>query len=478
MVFLELVNHEELYSQASDTVIFANDLEVDTKEAVQKLNNLLYKRYEGDSLNVLPSCDCGSLKGGYNIGVKCNNCNTFVVSSMERPLESMIWIKAPEGVDTLINPAAWVILSNQMTTNGFNFLEWLCNPLYKAPTNKIPPKLSRYEQLGIPRGLNSFYQNFDVIMSESFRLRLIKEQGPLLNDVKTWIAENREKIFTRYLPMPSKLGFVVESATTVSYADKTITLAIDALRTIVSVENSVAPLSVFRRQIRVVKSISKLAEYYKTFTNKTLGSKPGIFRRHVFGGRLHFSARAVISSISVPHNYDEVHLPWSLALQLLRLHVISKLRKRINPWTSRIFTPVEMDILLRDSALQYNALLDEIFKEIINESPHGGIPCTFGRNPTLARGSIQVLFITKIKTDISDTTISWSLLVLTAANADFDGDEMNIWLIPDHATYRKLSRLAPHLYALDMYQPRKISGYLKLPAPVVQSIGNWLDEDE
>lgn len=478
MVFLELVNHEELYMRMRDSIIFANDLEVDTKEGVEKLNNLLYKRYEGDSLNVLPSCDCGAVTGGYNIGVRCSNCNTECLPSMERPLESMIWLKTPEGVDTLINPAAWTILSNQMTSNGFNFLEWLCNPSYKPPTNKFPPKLQRYEQLNIPRGLNSFYQNFDVIMNEAFRLRLIKEQGPLLNDVKTWVAQNRDKIFTRYLPMPSKLGFVVESATTVSYADKTITLAIDALRTIVSVENSVTPLNLYRRQIRAVKAISKLAEYYKTFVNKTLGSKPGIFRRHVFGGRLHFSARAVISSISVPHSYDEVHLPWSLALQLLRLHVISKLRKRINPMTGRRFSAIEMDILLRDSALQYNALLDEIFQEIIRESPNGGIPCTFGRNPTLARGSIQVLFITKVKTEINDTTISWSLLVLTAANADFDGDEMNIWLIPDHTTYRKLSRLAPHLYALDMNRPRNISGYLKLPAPVVQTIGNWLDEGE
>lgn len=54
---------------------------------------------------------------------------------------------------------------------------------------------------------------------------------------------------------------------------------------------------------------------------------------------------------------------------------------------------------------------------------------------------------------------------------------MNIWLIPDHATYRKLSRLAPHLYALDMNEPRKISGYLKMPAPLVQTISNWLDEN-
>ena len=74
--------------------------------------------------------------------------------------------------------------------------------------------------------------------------------------------------------------------------------------------------------------------------------------------------------------------------------------------------------------------------------------------------------------------LSWFIPTIIGKPQTVDGDEMNIWLIPDHATYRKLSRLAPHLYALDMNQPRKISGYLKLPAPVVQTIGNWLDEDE
>jgi hypothetical protein len=139
---------------------------------------------------------------------------------------------------------------------------------------------------------------------------------------------------------------------------------------------------------------------------------------------------------------------------------------------------VTIDQLFRESALQYNPLLDTLLKELISESPHGGIPVTFGRNPTLARGSIQVLYVTHIKTDPEIITISLSVLVLRGFNADFDGDEMNLWLIPDHATHRRLSRLAPHLTALDLNEPRRISGNLALPAPAVSTIANWMYHPE
>ena len=58
-------------------------------------------------------------------------------------------------------------------------------------------------------------------------------------------------------------------------------------------------------------------------------------------------------------------------------------------------------------------------KELIAESPYKGLPCCFNRNPTLLRGSIQQLYITKIKSDdINDNTISLSVMILSAYNAE------------------------------------------------------------
>lgn len=55
-----------------------------------------------------------------------------------------------------------------------------------------------------------------------------------------------------------------------------------------------------------------------------------------------------------------------------------------------------------------------------------------------------------------------------------DGDEMNLKLVEDMYTFRRLSRLEPHLYALDLNKTRTISGYLKLPGPIVTTLANWL----
>lgn len=475
MVYLELVDLTQLFRNLSFEPVLANRLDISTVEGKEKLTRMLYNRYEGDSLNILPTCDCGLLQGGYNVGAVCDTCGTVCEYSMDKPLESLIWFKTPEGIHRLINPMAWIILSNAMTTSGFNIIEWLCNPTYKA-RGRIPPKLARLEAFlersNIARGLNSFYENFDAIMIAIFGIKgLVKEKGPRQDDVRRWIEQNRNKIFTEYLPIPSKVGFVMEKNGNSTFVDKTITLAADALLTIISIENSVLHLPIGRKQSRTVKAIVKLAAYYASFINDTLGKKPGILRRHVYGGRCHFSARAVITSIAAPHDKDELHIPWSLALQLLRVHLTNKLLKLG-------YSPVQIQQRFMEYALRYDPLFDQLFRELIAESPYKGIPVTFGRNPTLARGSIQLFYVTLVKPDPSINTISISELCLKAPNADFDGDEMNLMLVLDMSMHRRLERLSPNLYALDLGAPGKLSGNLQLPGPVVNTISNWLYEHE
>lgn len=468
MYHLEVVNHDETFARLSIQPIIANYLDITTYEGRQKLNKLLYTRYEGDTMSVLPSCDCGHVKEAHNVGVRCNLCGTLCEHPLEKPMESALWIKAPEHVTALINPVAWNILSNAMTTSGFNMLEWLTNTAYK-PKGKIPDKLERFEMLGFQRGLNNFVQNFDAIMEAAMSIKpLVKDN--VHGDLRNWIRENRHRIFSTYVPMPSKVGFVIESTGTMSYTDKTIIMAINALRNIVSIENATSPMTPIRRQNRTVKAIAALAAYHKEFYRKVLGGKPGVFRKQIFGIRTHFSARAVISSNSDIHRYDELHIPWSLALQLFRLHLVNKLLKRG-------YSPAQLELMFRDAAMKYSPLFDELFQELIRESPYDGIPCTFGRNPTLARLSIQLFYITRVKTDPNINTISISVLALKGPNADFDGDEMNLTLINDRYMHDKLSRLAPHLGALDLNAPRRISKNLTLPSPVIATLANWISEE-
>lgn len=464
---LEIVDHDANFARLSDEAVIINDIDVMSMEGKDKLNSLLYTRYEGDALNVLPSCDCGELKGEYNVGVRCDNCGSEVLPLTERPLESTLWIAAPKGVRALINPVMWTILSNAMSGENFRLLEWLCNSGY-VPKNPNAGMLHRAKSLKLKRGLNNFHDNFDEIMQVVFSNKLYKGRA---RDLIDFVHENRDRVFCQHLPVPTKLGFITETNGSATYADSTMYPALDAIRTISSIESgpSQPPLRV--KENRTAKAISQLAKYYEDFVRESLGKKEGWFRKHVFGSRTHFSFRAVINSLSDNHEYDEVHLPWGLAVSVLRAHLTNKLLALGK-------TPNEINKFLKEHTLVYHPLLDQLFQELIDESPYGGIPIVLQRNPTLKRGSAQALRVTRVRQEVRINTISLSTLILKAPNADFDGDEMNGLIILDHKLYEAMQALAPHNGVLDLRKPRTISNNLTIPSPVLATIGNWLNTNK
>lgn len=416
-IYQELVSHDQIFSTLTHTPVIVNVLDLETTEGRQNLQDLLFTRYEGDALNVLPSCDCGEVTDNSNLGVICDNCGTECISIVDKKLESTLWIQCPKGIRALINPAVWTMMTATFTSSGFNAIEWACNPLYR-PTNPNNPTYRKLDLLDIPRGWNAFIDNFDYILQTLFQQGAHKGSNQDIEDLFAMLRDQRDKVFSQYIPIPSKIGFVLEANTVVSFADTTMTYAIDALKTIASIENSSAHMTQRSIELRVMKAIASLAEYYVVFAGKTLAGKPGAFRKHVFGGRAHFTFRAVITSITKPHWHEELHLPWSLSVNLFRVHLTNKLIRRN-------LSPIEIARFLDQNTLQYHPLLDELFHELINEAPVTadvpvrGIRTIFQRNPSLMRGSIQRFVISKIKTDVCDNTVSLSALVLRGFNADF-----------------------------------------------------------
>lgn len=467
-VALRLINFDNLFNTASTEPVIVNHFDLSTTEEIERLNGMIFTQYEGDSLQIVPSCECGDTTGAYNVGITCQGCGTKVMSVTERPLESILWIAPPKGVLKLVNPQAWYILNKALTHNGVRLLEWLCNPTMQMPPN--PPKQARkLQSLNIERGLNYFYEHFDEIVAVLFEHGLFSGTREQKNDLERFIRQNREAIFADHLPIPSKLGFITEKTVNRTYADPTMMTAIDAVRTISGTENSPTPLSLKQIQARAVKAIQLLSDYHQTFMGDQLGKKHGWFRKHVYGSRLHFTFRAVISSLSDNHAYDEIHLPWSVAVMVYQIHLTSKLLRYG-------YTPIQAAAFLRENTLKYNDLLDKLFQELIAESPYGGLPILLNRNPTLMRGSIQALRVTQVKTDPNINSISMSVLCLVAPNADFDGDALNGMLILDDVMYRSMQRLAPHHGVLDLTRPRKLSRNIKIPAPVVATMSNWLHQ--
>ncbi len=468
-IAVRLVNFNEEFRTATVTPVLVNNFDLSSIEQIEYLNSLIYTHYEGDSLSILPTCECQRTYGAANEGVRCEYCNTVVVSVTERPLESILWIAPPRGVKTLINPQAWYILNKQTTHNGVRLLEWLCSPTMQLPPN--PPKAARKLQaLAIERGINFFYDHFDEIMALFFEHGLVTGTREQRDSLMLFIRDNREAIFAEALPIPSKLGFITEKTVNRTYADPTMIPAIDAVRTISAAENSPVPLTDKKRQALAVKAIDLLTTYHQTFIGDALGKKHGWFRKHVYGSRQHFTARAVINSLSDNHHYEEVHLPWSVAVMLYQIHLTSMLMKLGPEWNPRTCLT-----FLREHTLKYHPLLDDLFKQLINNSPYPGLPILLNRNPTLMRGSIQKFYVTKVKPETNVHSISMSVLTLVAPNADFDGDALNVLALLDHRMHAWGERLAPHQGVLALDEHRKISRNIKIPAQVVATINNYVN---
>lgn len=467
-----LIDINRMFETASTPPVLINSFDINTLQDKEALDSLIYTYYEGDSLNVVPHCECGKTRGAAFIGTQCRNCNATVYPVSEQPLESLLWIAPPDGVKTFINPQAWTMLSKALTHGGINGLAWLCDP--RMPVGPEPHRgIRRIMDLGIERGINHFHDNFDEIIDLLFNAGVIsgttKRQR---DDLYEFIRLNREKIFCRYLPIPSRLEFVTEKSITGSFADLTMKPAIEAIRTISATVHSQTPLDLRLRQSRAVKANDYLAQYHQEHM-ATLASKRGWLRKQLYGSSLFFTFRAVISSLSERHRYDELHIPWGVAVSTYQLHLISKMYRMTNPDTGRPFTPNECLQHIREHTLKYSPLLDQLFKELIDEAPGPGLPTLLNRNPTLDRGSIQMFYITKVIPDPKVNAIAMSVLTLKAPNADFDGDALNGMPLLDNRLAERFKALLPHMGVLDLDRPRRMSKNQIMPPPIASTIANW-----
>ncbi|CAG8448666.1 7896_t:CDS:2 [Racocetra fulgida] len=143
---------------------------------------------------------------------------------------------------------------------------------------------------------------------------------------------------------------------------------------------------------------------------QSLSGKEGILRRYSLGKRVDYSARSVI----VPNPnllLDQIGLPVKMALTLCKPFLIRRILKE-----KLTFTIKEAEQMLQKEAPIIFSLLTEIIQEhlvIVN------------RAPSLHGPSVQA---TRIVLTLGHS-IELHPLITTALNADFDGDQVAIYLI-------------------------------------------------
>jgi len=173
--------------------------------------------------------------------------------------------------------------------------------------------------------------------------------------------------------------------------------AVDAL-----IDNSIArqndSVAMNQAQRRALKSLSD-----------NLKSKQGLFRQNLLGKRVDYSGRSVIV-VGPNLRLNQCGLPKHMALELFRPFVISKLIERELAYNIR-----GANRLIEDGIPEVWAILEEVIK---------GKYVLLNRAPTLHRLGIQAFMPILIE----GNAIQVHPLVCSAFNADFDGDQMAVYV--------------------------------------------------
>lgn len=473
-VYQHLLNLDEVFICLKEKPTIINYLSTDSEEDKHKVNTSLMSCYTSDMLSILPGCSCRMTKGESMVGQICPHCNTPVRTVIGEDVEPLNWIEAPEGPEgrlAFINPIVFTILKNRFKKSGFCVISWLCDRRYD-PQVKTPPVIAKLVEDKIPRGYGNFIKEFFRIIHYLTELKDFRVKKGQKDGVLKLLNAFPDRIFSRYIPIPNRSLMIVEKTNVGTYVDPSLIKAKDAINMMIGVD---APDSLFTpkdKERRAFRCLDGLCQFYAKYTDDSIRGKPGIIRKHLFGSRTHFSFRAVMTSITGKHWYDEIWAPWIVGLTTFRPHVINKL---INEHHYRLNDAID---LITRSVYKYHPLLDQILQQLINESPEKGIVVLMGRNPSLHAGSLQRLRITRFKSDPLDLSASASILIVKAFNLDFDGDAANFAVAIDNFMAKLWEALSPHNNVVVLGKPREISQNLSLPAPVVSTINNFITSKE
>lgn len=411
--FFNLINLDTMFASSPDAIIL-NHIPSSAPDYVKRRNALVFAR-PGILSFTTHHCDCGDLAGSLNEGRKCSNCGTICRSnfSSQEELEHNAWLGMPKSIPGVLHPIAYIVLTKWLSRKGsVNYIDAIIDPSLELPVE--------LQDVVRGRGHEYFYQNFDALMSfflHHFKFvdRRSKTKRDNVAFIEQFITCYRSAMFCTKLPvMSSILNSITSSDGTTEgrqYADRDLQIILDAISDLQQVEET----TMRTRPNAVPSIIHRIYKSYITYitdiARNRLSRKESLVRKHILGTRMHFSVRAVI----IPHmdRYDELYFPWSVSVNVLKLHIIGRLVRQYN------MTIGEAMIRQIVALMTFDELIDKIMVDLINECKpeFPGLPVLFVRNPALKRGSMQLLFCSRIKKTVTDKTINISTLILAAPNA-------------------------------------------------------------
>lgn len=157
-----------------------------------------------------------------------------------------------------------------------------------------------------------------------------------------------------------------------------------------------------------------------------IGNKKGIINSKIIGGRHNLTSRSIIVPGGDVLPADEVILPYITFLALFKFEIINMYIELFGTPMMTAVNTIEMayDDFNPDVYKAMTTLLD-LYKK---KNKHMAT-VMISRNPCINFGSHNQFLIHSIKDSIYNKTISINTRILKTMNADFDGDQVNVYRI-------------------------------------------------
>jgi hypothetical protein len=469
------VDFEAEYRKLRIKPTIINDYNTTSIDDKNFIKDLIYTKYEGDVLTSIPRCNCPTsanpIVGADREGEYCPKCRSTVSSHFGENLESILWVRSPKDVEAFINPRIWQGLKQAFGNRRVDLLNWLTNTAYNVKSQSKPEIIMKLEAMGITRGYNNFVRNFWKYIGLITEMKEYKRK-PAIKALLIFLETNKYKIFTRWLPLPNRALFIIEPTNVEkTYMDLIGIGAIDAIALLTSIDVPGNKLQRHAKENRTSKFLANSCIFQENYLRKNIAKKAGSYRKHIVSSRVAPSFRNVITSITEPHDYEQIVVPWSTAMTILQPHLE-------NIFLKKGFTANEILAIFNKYINRYDERLYNLMKKILYDYGEKGMPTLWNRNPTLGRSSILMLFIGDIKKDVTDPTVSMSIGLCVFFNADFDGDAMNGYPLYDKYMARAFESFRAHNCVLDINTPNTMSSYMGMSKTCVGNGMNWMHEPD
>lgn len=374
------------------------------------------------------TCDCGAFIGNDIIGQKCPLCHSEIrLRSIN--FEYTGWINL--GEHKVIAPTYYKKLTRVIGKNMLRFIlgDYKEDKSVKYNDNDttydekkqqkrrgkqaandiatIKKKIAKIRHCYQGIGHDRFYERFEEILRACTNAQNQEE-------METLIAE-KECVFTSKIPVYSTaFRPVVKTSEDLKYPKVN-----KYFSSICSIQTRLSDMILDDEIIPALNDIqAKWIEVADITMRNEMAKKKGSIRAEIVGGTFSFSARAVVT-LGCYLRDDEIKIPFSMAITVLQFKIAHRLAVRLNITLEQAYLFV--------SIYHHDKHVLQILDEIIAD----GLWCVMIREPANNLSSIELCRVSNYKDDMTDDTISLPIEPLAGWNADFDGDQLDTFFIPN-----------------------------------------------